>query len=123
MMLMAKKSGARFVTVIVAVSLLALVGCGRSGGFETAKVKGVVTLDGKPFTAGGTVVFEPERQGKMAIGSIEADGTFNLTTYKKGDGAIVGRHRVAVTPLIGQISDKEPASGSEKASPIPHKYQ
>jgi len=59
-------------------------------------VKGKVTLKGQPLTK-GIVRFEPDGYGRMATGEIQGDGTFVLTTYEKGDGAVVGQHRVFVT--------------------------
>jgi hypothetical protein len=80
-------------------------------------------LNGKPLAEGGTVVFEPEQRGKMAVGPIAADGTFELTTYQQGDGAIVGRHRVAVTPLVELVADTAQSQQSVQEPLIPHKYQ
>lgn len=34
--------------------------------------------------------------GKSAMGKVQPDGTFTLSTYAEGDGAITGRHRVRV---------------------------
>jgi hypothetical protein len=50
--------------------------------------------DGKPV-AKGRVLFQPEKGGHDASGEIE-NGKFTLSTYDEGDGAIVGRHRIAV---------------------------
>ena len=77
--------------LLAAISLLG--GC-QSNELEVARVRGVVTLDGIPLE-GGTVLFTPQR-GRSANGTIGADGSFTLTTYGNGDGAIVGVHQVAV---------------------------
>jgi hypothetical protein len=45
----------------------------------------------------GIVRFEPDGYGRMATGELQADGTFVLTTFEKGDGAVVGQHKVFVT--------------------------
>jgi hypothetical protein len=68
-------------------------------------VKGKVTYKGKPL-ARGTVKFEPDGAGRAATGEIQSDGTFVLTTYKQGDGAVPGHHRVAV--VGGETQAKEP---------------
>jgi hypothetical protein len=34
--------------------------------------------------------------GKPAWGSIQSNGTFRLTTYKRDDGAVVGEHWVTI---------------------------
>jgi hypothetical protein len=86
-------------TLVLVGSLVpSMVGCGsgaRSPGARTAPVKGKVTYQGKPVKA-GIVTFEPDGAGKEAMGTINSDGTFELTTYKPGDGAVLGNHRVAV---------------------------
>jgi len=85
---------------------LLLLGCGGSGGKETAEVRGTVTLDGMPYTQGGTITFRPEGGGKMATGYIESDGTYALTTYSAGDGAVLGRHQVMFLALPSQGEDE-----------------
>jgi hypothetical protein len=74
---------------------LALLGCGRSTGLNTAPVTGAVTLDGKPLTS-GFVRFSPADGGRGATGTIHEDGTYKLKNYTGEDGAPVGKHRVAV---------------------------
>ncbi len=75
------------------VAVICLAGC-RGHELNTAPVRGTVTLDGKPL-ARGTVIFTPT-QGRSANGRIQSDGSFNLSTYGDGDGAIVGSHKIAV---------------------------
>ena len=41
------------------------------------------------------MLFIPER-GRGASGELQPDGTFTLTTFSTGDGAVVGKHRVAI---------------------------
>lgn len=60
-------------------------------------VSGKVTFKGKPLTH-GTVDFEPEA-GREAHGAIQPDGGYTLTTFKDGDGAVVGKHRVSISGL------------------------
>jgi hypothetical protein len=74
--------------------LLLLGGCGRGDRPATYRVTGAVTLDGKPLPF-GAVVFAPER-GRAATGQIRSDGTYTLGTYQPGDGAVAGKHCVAV---------------------------
>jgi hypothetical protein len=87
-------------------------GCGSSDGpyvATTVPVKGKVSYKGKPLTQ-GEIVFEPKSAGREAHGNIQPDGTFELTSFKSGDGAIAGTHRVAV-------------SGTSKKDGVPVKYQ
>ena len=101
------------------VAMLFCCGCSRSG-LETAPVRGVVKLDGQPLDA-GMVFFRPER-GRMAVGKIQQDGSYVLSTYEKNgdDGAIVGRHKASVIPPLAEGTlDVAPAM----TRPIPEKYQ
>ncbi|MCO6046947.1 hypothetical protein NG895_23865 [Aeoliella sp. ICT_H6.2] len=69
-------------------------GCG-DGKPETAVVTGTVSYQGKPLPE-GQIAFYPEI-GRMAAGPIAADGTYTLTTFEAGDGALVGKHTVTIT--------------------------
>jgi hypothetical protein len=106
-----------FVLGVVAVS-----GCWASGQKETAPVRGTVTLDGKAFTQGGMILFQPESSAKMATGLIQSDGSFVLTTYSSGDGATIGKHSAAITPAQKIVRDTDVESASGPISPIPEKY-
>lgn len=83
--------GMRGVCLLVAITLLA--GCRR--GPEMVPVTGKVLYNGKPLEF-GSVMFQPP-SGQPAQGKIQSDGTFTLSTYKEGDGAVVGRHKVRIT--------------------------
>ncbi len=81
---------------------------------KTAPVQGKVTLNDKPVS-GGVVTFSPivegagaAHAGKAASGEIKEDGTYTLTTYKTGDGAILGSHKVSV----GAVDPAKPINGA-----------
>jgi hypothetical protein len=76
--------------------MFAALGCGSSdpGRQPTVPAGGTLMYDGTPV-AKGRVAFFPEKGGRTAYGEIE-NGKFTLGTYEQGDGAIVGRHRVAI---------------------------
>ena len=101
----------------IAVLLAALAGCSKSP-YPLAEVHGKVTIDGAPVTA-GRVMFAPIAQGesheagKVAIGQLQPDGTFVLTTYDEDDGAIVGDHRVVI---LGPTGDSAGTHGKFKFS-------
>jgi hypothetical protein len=87
-------------------------GCGSSNGHyvgTTVPVKGIASYRGKPLTQ-GEITFEPTDIGREAHGGIQPNGTFELTTFNKGDGAVAGTHRVAVT-------------GTSKKDAFPLKYR
>jgi hypothetical protein len=83
---------ARVWLVVLAVPLF--VSCGRS--FPMAEVSGRVTYKGRPLPE-GTIMFVPQT-GFAAAGTIGPDGTYRLVSGKPGDGAVIGRHKVAVIP-------------------------
>lgn len=89
----------RLATIVVVLTFV-MAGCSRAP-FDTAPVEGTVTIDGQPLK-GGKVVFAPiaeegsAESGKSAIGPIQSDGTYSLTTYSSGDGAVVADHWVTV---------------------------
>ncbi|MEQ8849191.1 hypothetical protein [Botrimarina sp.] len=72
-------------------------------------------LNGEPVTSG--YIYTSPRKGRLATGSIEPDGSFQLGTYSKTDGAIVGRHAVMLAPIP---SDEGPTP--EGAVVPPAKY-
>ena len=88
-------------SLIGPILALALVsGCGQSA--SVAPVHGRLTCNGKPVKE-AVVLFSPlggsenaRETGKAASGSTDGDGHFTLTTFKPGDGALVGRHRASV---------------------------
>ena len=96
--------GASFVLAIVLLS--SCWGCGSNAApyvGKTVPVKGKVTYKGKLLTQ-GQIVFEPDNSGREAHGSIQPDGTFELSTFAKGDGAVPGTHRIAVTSgKVGKV--------------------
>jgi hypothetical protein len=78
--------------------VFATTGCG--GGLQP--VRGKVTLeDGSPVTK-GMVVFESLDSEKpiTARGDIQADGSYELSTYRAGDGARPGKYRVLIAPRV-----------------------
>jgi hypothetical protein len=77
--------------LLAGLVVFASSGC---GGPRIATVSGKVTYDGKPLSQ-GTIMFYPE-VGRAAVGQIGSDGSYTLTTFQPGDGALVGPHRVVI---------------------------
>src|SRR5262249_8071101 len=75
--------------------------------------------DGQPATeaSGGLVTFTSRELHVSAIGNIEPDGTYRLTTTNKNDGAIPGTYQVTVAnpelPEQGDLVRLQP-SGEKK---------
>lgn len=85
----------RMLPLVLASAVAA--GCG-SGRPTTVPIRGSVTLDGKPV-AQAMVLFVPATGGVPARGVTGEDGGFTLTTFTEGDGALAGKHRVAVSKM------------------------
>lgn len=79
---------------------------GGCGGAKVYPVKGTVTFEGKPMKGGGSIAFMPtgNQPGRTGGGTIQEDGTYELTTDKPGDGSMTGEFRV----VIHQSTDREP---------------
>jgi len=86
-------------------------------------VRGRVLLDEEPLPF-GSVMFQPPT-GLPARGIIQPDGSFVLSTYQPGDGAVVGLHKVRITcfesqgPQSAGAEDRELPAGK---SLIPQHY-
>jgi len=106
-------------SVLLALAMLAgLVGCGES---KTAPVNGRVKLkDGSDVSvlAGYSLTFEPVDGKTSAVGEINRDGTFKLSTFGANDGAVPGKYRVAVNQPTNPDPDKPPTK-----SKLPARYE
>jgi hypothetical protein len=107
-----------------ALSIAAVTGCGgeRIVNPETVPVRGKVSYKGAPVPK-GTVTFEPD-QGQAAVGEIQPDGTYQLSTFNPGDGAVPGHHRVRIVANTADPT-KIPGSSPGWTPPkdlVPKKY-
>lgn len=101
----------------------------------TVPVKGIVRLKGAPVE-GASVTLKNRNNGPGASGITNADGTFTLTTFTSGDGAVPGEYLVGVikTEVVGADNSyfdvespnygKTPPKGAEGkvVHHIPQKY-
>jgi len=107
------------------VLVLGVTGCARRLP-ETARVTGRVTLQGKAVPS-GRIVFYPEK-GRPAMGTIEADGQYRLTTFAPNDGAILGQHRVTIeakrliNPNAPKSAEEEFRGGLGPNTPVEIKW-
>lgn len=62
---------------------------------ETAPVSGSVTYQGH-LVREGMVTFFPVDGRRPSSGPIGKDGHYRLSTFERGDGALLGRHKVIV---------------------------
>lgn len=106
-------------TVLVALPILAMLGCTGAKSRDTVPVSGTVTLDGKPVE-GAQVVFTPTGGGGAAAsGKTDSSGVYRLTTREPNDGAKPGSYLVSVSktevvdPTAGVI---KPGMSEEEAT-------
>jgi hypothetical protein len=98
-------------------ALASLAGC---GGGKTAPVNGRVKFkDGSDVSvlAGYSLTFEAEGGKTSAVGEVDRDGSFKLSTFGANDGAIPGKYRVAIEAPPNPDPDKPPTK-----SKLPAKY-
>ncbi len=87
---------------------------------KTAVVQGTVTYKGKPVP-NGTVNFVPA-EGPAATGEIRSDGSYRLTTFRQGDGAILGMHKVVIVAMQDQSGQAVEAYTPLPPPIVPLKY-
>ena len=110
------------VMLLALAGLCAAAGCSRR--LPTAAVQGKVLYQGQPLRF-GSVLFQ-SAAGPPATGIIQPDGTFQLSTYGKNDGAVIGKHQVQITCYESQDPQARPAASEGESgrgrSLIPEKY-
>ena len=93
----------RFVRLcLVSASLFGmtmLVRC-DSGRIPTFATSGKVTFkDGQPVQF-GSIEFYNQEHDVSARGTINSDGTYQLSTFRPNDGAVEGTHQVLITQIL-----------------------
>ena len=78
--------------------LVALLGGCGEGGPTLYPAGGTVTYKGKALD-GATVTFRCDEANTVATGKTDAQGRFELSTYKSGEGAVAGKHAVTVSKV------------------------
>jgi len=101
----------------LALACMVAAGCGgKSGEIPAVPAAGTVTIKGKPV-ANGTIQLVPDN-GRPATGPIK-DGKFTVSTYTEGDGAVAGKHKVALF-VVEEFKGKD--GDTYQKSLIPDKY-
>jgi hypothetical protein len=90
---MKKNMLSRVYAVLAVLAAVVLSGCGDSLP-SRVPVSGHVLIDGKPLEL-GTIQVIPAKD-RPATGELGPVGRFTLSTFKDGDGCVLGKHRVAV---------------------------
>jgi len=113
-----------------------LGGCGQGPSLHRAI--GTVLYKGQPVE-GAIVTFRCDEQSKIATGTTDIEGRFELNTYSAGKGAVAGKHKVTVTKFsapagVSSVSTMEemvaaankPKSASSSDTPanqLPKRYE
>ena len=103
------------------VWLALILGCGPSHP-STYPVQGSVKFeDGAPVEIGSVEFRSIEGEERtMARGKIEKDGSFTLSTFEPGDGALPGEHQVIIQQMV--ISEGLIAEHHQHGRRVPRKY-
>ena len=84
---------------LAAVILCLLSGC--SDNLPTHKVIGSVEFEDGTKPMFGNIEFYSPQYKINARGKIERDGSFTVSTYSEGDGAVVGYHDIVIMQQVG----------------------
>jgi hypothetical protein len=105
----------------VAFVLIVIAGCSDSDRLPTYAAGGIVHFpDGKPLSGGSILCESPQGLGARAI--INEDGTFVLGTYEQADGAVEGRHLVAIRPPSTFDVDPDNGMGRQPSPAIDERF-
>ena len=91
----------RLLTAVCCLVTGCVLGCSGSD-LPVYATRGRVTFSDGTMVGAGRVEFRPVEAPRpvVARGEIQPDGTFELSTFEPGDGAIKGRHRAIVLPKM-----------------------
>lgn len=105
------------------IALVTVVGCGERLP-DTIRVRGRVTYQGKPLSE-GTIAFHPagppgRQLYRPAVGVLAEDGTYQLQSFRHGDGIMPGEYAV----VIESYASRPTAEDSDRPLKwwIPQKY-
>ncbi|MDA0661108.1 MAG: carboxypeptidase-like regulatory domain-containing protein [Planctomycetota bacterium] len=101
------------------LAVLSLTGCNNGQKVFPLKVR-VTNASGQPLS-GVSVVFNCAEAQKSANGSTDADGACSLSTFKPGDGVVLGKHSVSVF-IPNSWEDKPDPKKKVATSAIPARY-
>lgn len=105
---------------LLALGLLMLAGC-SDGIPQRYPINGTVKFaDGSPVKT-GTIELGGNGSRWTASGEIQRDGSFVLTTVKKGDGAVPGEYRAVIRQMILAYLPAE--GGHDHGKLVPDRYR
>jgi hypothetical protein len=114
----------RFELPLVLMVVLSLSGCSGNQRPTTIAVTGNVSFAGRPL-ASGAITFYPdearqETTTRPALGVIDKDGRYSLSTFRAGDGVMPGSYRVSIESLSSERKIERPDARETWA--IPERY-
>lgn len=105
--------------------VLSFIGCG-SNQLPTYPVEGQIVFGDGGAPTFGSVEFYNDQHKVNARGKIQKDGSFTLTTFTDGDGAILGKHKVVIAQIVtGPIGPRAGGSSTivhNHGSVVANKY-
>jgi hypothetical protein len=107
-----------------ACAVLIQSGCGQPT-LSTIPVQGKVTWNGKPLTS-GDIAFHPTKLAaggvdRLAMGRLDSEGNYKLSTVTHGDGVQPGDYAVVIVSRGGAARQIDATEGPV-ASAIPLRY-
>ncbi len=119
----------RWLSLLVATALVAIVGCSGGGDkYDRLPFSGTVTLDGQPL-ASGYVIFVPKSGQPTQSTAMIKGGKFEVP---KNAGTVAGKYTVAIFAGVGAPAGKaepgtpeaeaEMAAQKNKGERVPRKY-
>jgi hypothetical protein len=109
----------RILPCLLAAAIAA--GCGSSDNVTVYPVKGKVNFNGKPMVGTGAISLIPtdNQAGAAAGGEIKEDGSYELMTYKPGDGSMPGNFRVVVHQVVFQEGQNTEDGAAPSSAGVP----
>ncbi len=93
--------------LVLLVLLVLLAGCGGRDHPAVYPVSGTVVYADQPVSA-ALVTFHGDHAPRLATGTTDAEGRFQLSTFGRNDGAVPGRHVVTISKM--EIDDPADAN-------------
>lgn len=118
------KKYSQLIPCVISIMILLALGCSQTvqdGRPARAKVTGSVSLGGGVLSGTNVLLHSQSDQGQDAVGKTEADGTFTLTTFTPGDGALPGEYKVTVSKVetVSAVTEEQAQQLLSQGRPVP----
>ena len=105
--------GCVLLRAILALLCCFVLGCGDSK-YKVHPVRGEVYFEGQP-AFGATIHFHPvATDHPPAFATVQADGTYELSTYGEDDGAVAGDYLVTINWIEEEKIDDEVVTSPDR---------